>query len=324
MSTKINVTVGSGGLSDRAKQQQQAARQAQLERERTINLSAEALDKRVAAQAAKGLSLDGQPLYGTPFRQPQIERRPAANRYGSPVWTYRPSALNFINTSGPALVAVLEPPEANAVFQPSGGPNGGSCIELSGTSNFVIKNSSPEPKFKLDTALGMTLEGYIQITTIEQFGGGQVSVGVSVYDSDNSFGFGFGAAMSSYGFGSTANYNPSASGSASQADNFFSQWIFDAEVDAPPLNNGSWVHYALVFQATNAKFYINGDLASVIPNPRFPGDADFVISSNFYQVPLTTFYVTEYQIPSGGTAKVAGVRYSKFARYTEPFTPPVI
>ena len=82
MSTQINVTVGSGGLSDKAKQLQAAARQAQLEKERTIDLSAEALDKRIAAQAAKGLSVDGQPLYGVPTALPIIERRPAANRNG--------------------------------------------------------------------------------------------------------------------------------------------------------------------------------------------------------------------------------------------------
>ncbi len=83
MSTQINITVDSGGLTDRAKQQQQAARQAQLEKERTLNLSAEALDKRVAAQAAKGLSVDGQPLNSSGFKQPQIERRPAATRTDS-------------------------------------------------------------------------------------------------------------------------------------------------------------------------------------------------------------------------------------------------
>jgi hypothetical protein len=83
MSTQINVTVDSGGLSERVKQQQLAARQAQLEKERTINLSAEALDKRVAAQAAKGLSLEGQPLNSAGSKQPQIQRRPAANRFGA-------------------------------------------------------------------------------------------------------------------------------------------------------------------------------------------------------------------------------------------------
>ena len=80
MSTQINVTVGSGGLSDKAKQLQAAARQAQLEKERTLDLSAEALDKRIAAQAAKGLSVDGKPLYSVPTQLPEIERRPAANR----------------------------------------------------------------------------------------------------------------------------------------------------------------------------------------------------------------------------------------------------
>ena len=103
MSTQINVTVGSGGLSDKAKQLQAAARQAQLEKERTLDLSAEALDKRIAAQAAKGLSVDGKPLYSVPTQLPEIERRPAANRAGGDEsYLFKPvSEPNLITTSDP-------------------------------------------------------------------------------------------------------------------------------------------------------------------------------------------------------------------------------
>ena len=101
MSTQINVTVDSGGLSEKARQLQTAARQAQLEKERILDLSAEALDKRVAAQAAKGLSPDGLPLYGSRFKQPEIERRPAANRDlpGPPTILLVPNQ-DFILTGG--------------------------------------------------------------------------------------------------------------------------------------------------------------------------------------------------------------------------------
>ncbi len=104
MSTQINVTVGSGGLSDKARQLQAAARQAQLEKERTLDLSAEALDKRIAAQAAKGLSVDGSPLYGVSTALPFIERRPAANRSGpglnlGHVWLFR-DAYDIQTTTG--------------------------------------------------------------------------------------------------------------------------------------------------------------------------------------------------------------------------------
>jgi hypothetical protein len=109
VSTQINVTVGSGGLSDKARQLQTAARQAQLEKERTINLSAEALDKRVAAQAAKGLSPDGLPLYGPGFKQPQIERRPAATRTGDGSYLfYFPTEPEFI-FEAEASVRTLSP-----------------------------------------------------------------------------------------------------------------------------------------------------------------------------------------------------------------------
>ena len=139
MSTQINVTVGSGGLSDKARQLQTAARQAQLEKERTLSMSAEALDKRVAAQAAKGLSPDGQPLYGTNTAVPQIERRPAASRlggldillvpsqdynsYGILAKTKKLKNLNFVDSyfqdaSGPLLA------NDRYIFQPTGGPTG--------------------------------------------------------------------------------------------------------------------------------------------------------------------------------------------------------
>ena len=80
MSTKINVTVDSGGLSDRAKQQQQAARQAQLEKERQQRIEEQGTEQRTAAQATQGRAADGTPLYSTGFKQPTSERRPAANR----------------------------------------------------------------------------------------------------------------------------------------------------------------------------------------------------------------------------------------------------
>jgi hypothetical protein len=66
MSTQINVTVDSGGLSEQARQQQAAARQAQLEKERTRNTEAEATEKREARLEREGVGLDGQPRIGTP------------------------------------------------------------------------------------------------------------------------------------------------------------------------------------------------------------------------------------------------------------------
>jgi hypothetical protein len=83
VSTQINVTVGSGGLSDKAKQLQAAARQAQLEKERTAQIEADGTEQRNARLAANGQAPDGTSLYGVPTVVPFAERRPAANRPGA-------------------------------------------------------------------------------------------------------------------------------------------------------------------------------------------------------------------------------------------------
>lgn len=78
MSTQINVAVDLGGLKERLRQQQQAARLAQLEKERNAGTAVEANKQRIAALAAAGLGPDGLPLYGNIFKQPEIDIRPIA------------------------------------------------------------------------------------------------------------------------------------------------------------------------------------------------------------------------------------------------------
>jgi hypothetical protein len=110
MSTNINITVGNIPLPDRAKQQQAANRQTQLEREATTQLESKAIAgltsagplsnaKAIASGAAftaarnsfvnpftgqRSLNL----ITGTPFRQPQVDRRPTANRRGGAEWIF--------------------------------------------------------------------------------------------------------------------------------------------------------------------------------------------------------------------------------------------
>lgn len=80
MSTQINVTVGSGGLSDKARQLQTAARQAKLEGDRLAEVEDTAKASRDQRLAQLGLSPQGVSLYAPDPRLPQIERRPAAYR----------------------------------------------------------------------------------------------------------------------------------------------------------------------------------------------------------------------------------------------------
>ncbi len=106
MSTQINVTVGSGGLSDKAKQLQAAARQAQLEKERTAQIEADGTEQRNARLAANGQAPDGSALYGVPTAVPFIERRPAANRPAQDVgpgtfWQWGSNTtFNFLGPNG--------------------------------------------------------------------------------------------------------------------------------------------------------------------------------------------------------------------------------
>jgi hypothetical protein len=82
MSTNINISVGDNKLLDQARLQQNASRQAQLQKEANKRLEAQATDARTKELAALGLDANGSPLTGSRFQVPQIERKPAANRFG--------------------------------------------------------------------------------------------------------------------------------------------------------------------------------------------------------------------------------------------------
>ena len=128
MSTQINVTVGSGGLSEKAKQLQAAARQAQLEKERQQRIEVQGQEQRTANLAAAGRAPDGSPLYGPGFKQAEIQRRPAAFRFSGdeiatafirfPRFTSAPqlSDSTFVLQTADKSVTITEP---NA-FPPQG------------------------------------------------------------------------------------------------------------------------------------------------------------------------------------------------------------
>lgn len=149
MSTNINITVGDNALLDRAKQQQAASRQAQLNREASTRLEAEATAVRTAAFAAQGRNANGTLITGAPFTQPQIDRRPAANRGDGPPSFLLVPRQDFVLNSVPknTLAAktkginnksffefLLSDPDfgrvgASAVFVPSGGPGGAPFLQ---------------------------------------------------------------------------------------------------------------------------------------------------------------------------------------------------
>lgn len=104
MSTNINITVGDNALLDAAKNNQTANRQNQLEREASKKLEAEATDARTKALASQRKDANGNPLYGVLTAKPNIDRRPAANRFGQGlnlghIWVFR-NAINRFKSSG--------------------------------------------------------------------------------------------------------------------------------------------------------------------------------------------------------------------------------
>lgn len=108
MSTNINITVGDNALLDAAKQQQAANRQAQLNREASTRLEAQATAARTAALATQGRDANGNLIAGAPFTQPQIDRRPAANRTGSDAWSlYFRETPTFFNAVIPSDLSFL-------------------------------------------------------------------------------------------------------------------------------------------------------------------------------------------------------------------------
>jgi len=80
VSTQINVTVDSGGLRARAKQQQNAARQARLDKERTTRIEQQGAEQRTAQKAAAGQNPNGTSRSYPSFRPLAIAEEPSANR----------------------------------------------------------------------------------------------------------------------------------------------------------------------------------------------------------------------------------------------------
>lgn len=81
MPTFINITVGGNSLVDKAKAQQQAARQAKLEADNRRNVEQTAIEQRTLAQAQVITSVTGNQLpIGSPLAKERRQDEPAASR----------------------------------------------------------------------------------------------------------------------------------------------------------------------------------------------------------------------------------------------------
>lgn len=155
MSTNINITVGDNALLDAAKQQQGANRQAQLNREASTRLEAQATAARTTALAAQGRDANGNLITNAPFTQPQIDRRPAANRIGGEFFLMRPDAepaASQVQLSHRGLISFASVVGGIPTYSSALGPNNsptlicassprGNYVRLTGQFPFVGSSS---------------------------------------------------------------------------------------------------------------------------------------------------------------------------------------
>jgi hypothetical protein len=196
VSTKINITVDSGGLSARAKQQQEAARLAQLERERTRRTEAEAKAQRDAKQTAEGKRPDGQPQFGSPPPKPRSQDEPAAFRSVNDYLMLLPSGELKTGIPFPfskywdgvgawASIWQAYADTVNVVYEAQGGPANSPAIctgsdQLPNFNNYGIGafarffTANTKSKYAKKPLTGFTLEFFLKLPPIYPIGNFEV------------------------------------------------------------------------------------------------------------------------------------------------------
>jgi hypothetical protein len=147
MSTYINVTVDGGGLSDKAKAQTNANRQAKLESDNRQKVETKGREQRDATRAQDGIGPNGQPLYGTPARSTLRRDEPAAFRNSDEYFLLKPTAgpvSGLIQLQHKGFISSLTVSGGVPTYSPIVGPNGigvlladnsprGNYVHLTGT-----------------------------------------------------------------------------------------------------------------------------------------------------------------------------------------------
>lgn len=291
MSTNINITVGDDALLDRAKQQQTANRQAQLQKEATLRLEAEATAARTAALASQRRDADDNLITGAPFNQPQIDRRPTANRQGDVAILLVPSA-SFTELGIAAKTRKLPAPQTfelgpdfPAAVVAGGGPAGAPAILSpaslgpSGSEKYAgYLGVFSEPAFFKVNSRKWTFEGYLRR-------GSASTSSLLEYDTYVMTLYWYeGSYDGVLGRYAVVEFTVPGANSLDSYDQI--------DPGAPPSNSftyrsiaattlGSWVHMAIVQEPTQYKIFLDGTLLQTIepePNTENPyyGYIDFV------------------------------------------------
>lgn len=171
MSTNINISVGDNKLLDQVRLQQNASRQAQLDKEDRARLATAGATERTNALAARGFDATGNLLTGSPNQVPRLERRPAATRTGLESFTFAPSIQGETWVTSDATSYPLQQTNLNLytasqyagaiTYSPTGGPSTGTPklrATAQGWRSLGAQNSKFIPK---QSTGGITLEHWV-------------------------------------------------------------------------------------------------------------------------------------------------------------------
>jgi len=339
MSTYINVTVGKAGLSDKAKQQTNANRQAKLEADARSKAEVDGKRQRDANRAQQGIGPDGQPLFGLPLQTAARKDEPAARRNSVFEWSIEPTAAT---QTGPyAFTAVTKAAKQSPlVFTASNSSalNGlGSSTSGPGGNGYSLRNTSrggdlrvTSPDFTMDGKPDFTFSSYVKVDGVQLLTSlMQVDQYIWVAGTQYSFN-GSSTSRRHYlylqyekftGINTiTLHYDRYTTGGFTYLyNNLTSVGTLDPGVWTAtpgfnvPLSAGTWFHIAITRKSGIIYCFINGQLAVYGSDANGPSDID--------ADKVTINGVTDYQVTSSEVS-MAKTRFIKKALYTTNFTPP--
>lgn len=332
MSTQINVTVGSGGLPEKAKQQQQAARQAQLEKERQQRIQAQGQEQRSAALAAEGRAPDGSLLFGINAKQPLAQPRPAAFRSDTgEFFLMRPGAepvANQIQLSNRGFISFASVVSGTPAYSSALGPNNSPTLicDSSPRGNYVNITG----RFPFEGSTSRFKEG-VQDFTLQyyaRFGTNYVirqdHVDTSVRLGSNGFidinlgllTLGSGASRAAY---RTLTFQVRGDSSKSPVD------LYDAvdllsSTTGPQLLPGVWHHVAISKKGTTVRAFFDGQIigSAVVDWPTL------AFNTSPASAWLDAYFGTnQVVVTPAEPVYLHGLRFETKALYTANFTPPL-
>ncbi len=336
MSTNINITVGGNALLDVAKQQQAANRQAQLNREASNRLEAQATAARTTALAAQGRDDNGNLITGALFTQPLIDRRPVANRAGEEFFLLRPiagptdGAIPLISNKLPKEIFTGNPVTFSATAGPSGSPALQAIAPVDGFNYVSLTNvlpATPVSKYANRPLTDYTLQLFVRLG--ETYVTNQRDVnfdlrlkGVSVVNDIN---YTFDIYMFANLDTTAGDSYPASSFEFSESSNFAGTTVIyegnavNLASSNPKVAPGIWNHLAISKKDTVLYAFLNGQLLATAFST-LPASSFLRPTAGFFTE--LSFGQTQERTLPGQTVSIHGLRFDTKCLYTANFTPP--